>query len=122
MDTSVSVNAAPAEHGENAMTTDDGAAVRRGDPVRLRTPDRPPALPDWMIDPPPPRRTLGVRLADGVAGLPGVGAIRRRWWAWQRRERLHQRYPNTVKILAMLIAFVVSLALVLFCYALYSQA
>ncbi|MEV4710058.1 hypothetical protein [Micromonospora sp. NPDC049374] len=103
------------------MTTPDRTR-RPDDSVRLRTPDQPSALPDWMLDPPPPRRTLGVRIAEGVAALPGAGTVRRRWWAWQGRRRLRDRYPNTVKVIAMLVSFVVSLALVLFIYALYSQA
>ncbi|MDG4792473.1 hypothetical protein [Micromonospora sp. WMMD1082] len=105
------------------MTTDGGSArARRSEePVRLRTPEHPTTLPDWMRDPPPARRTLGTRLTESVAALPGAGAVRRRWWAWQGRERLHQRYPNTVKIVAMAVSFVVSLALVLFAYALYGQ-
>ncbi|MBX7268416.1 hypothetical protein KIF24_21955 [Micromonospora sp. Llam7] len=90
--------------------------------VHPRTPDRPTALPSWMLDPPPPRRTLGVRLAEAVAALPGAGWVRRRWWAWQRRQRLSQRYPNTVKILAVIVSFVVILILVLSAHALYGLA
>ncbi len=106
------------------MTTNgqSAGARRPAEPVRLRTPDRPPTLPDWMLDPPPPRRTLGVRVADAMAALPGAGWLRRRWWAWQRRQRLYQRFPNTVKILAMLVSFVVILVMVMFAYGLYSQA
>ncbi|MEV2240521.1 hypothetical protein [Micromonospora sp. NPDC049891] len=105
------------------MATDRGPdrTRRPGDPVRLRTPDQPTVLPDWMLDPPPPRRTLGVRIAEGVAALPGAGAVRRRWWSWQGRQRLRDRYPNTVKVIAMLVSFVASLALVLLIYGLYSQ-
>ncbi|PZG07975.1 hypothetical protein C1I95_30420, partial [Micromonospora craterilacus] len=80
-----------------------------------------PTLPDWMRDPPPARRTLGTRLADGMAALPGAGWLRRRWWAWQRRQRLYQRFPNTVKIGAMLVSFVVILVMVMLAYGLYGQ-
>lgn len=123
MGPSATVSAALAGHGENEMTTDRGPdRTRRPDEgVRLRTPDQPSALPDWMLNPPPARRTLGVRFAEGLAALPGAAAVRRRWWAWQGRRRLRERYPNTVKIVAMLAAFVASLALVLVIYALYGQ-
>ncbi|GIJ77086.1 hypothetical protein SAMN05443287_101264 [Micromonospora phaseoli] len=106
------------------MTT-DGDTDRARQPeehVRLRTPEQPSVLPDWMLDPPPPRRTLGVRLAEAVAALPGAGRIRRRWWIWQRRERLSQRYPNAVKIMAVLVSFAVILLLVLSVHALYGLA
>ncbi|GIJ20196.1 hypothetical protein [Micromonospora lutea] len=94
---------------------------RPDDPVRLRTPGQPSALPDWMLNPPPARRTLGVRIGEGVAALPGVGALRRRWWAWQGRQRLRERYPNTIKVIAMLFSFAASLALVVLIYALYGN-
>ncbi|WBB89179.1 hypothetical protein [Verrucosispora sp. WMMC514] len=105
------------------MSTDRGPdrTRRPDDSVGLRTPEQPSALPDWMLNPPPARRTLGTRLAEGVAALPGAGAVRRRWWAWQRRQPLRQRYPNTMKIIALLVSFVASLALVLVLYALYGQ-
>ncbi|MBQ1049336.1 hypothetical protein KBX50_12805 [Micromonospora sp. C51] len=105
------------------MTTDRGPdrTRRPEEGVRMRTPDQPSPLPDWMLNPPPARRTLGTRLAEGVAALPGAGALRRRWWAWQRRQPLRQRYPNTMKIFALLVSFVASLALVLVIYALYGQ-
>lgn len=74
-----------------------------------------------MLDPPPARRTLGARIADGVAALPGAGWLRRRWWAWQRRQRLSERFPNTVKIAAMVVSWAVIMILVLFAYALYGQ-
>ncbi|MGC5050700.1 hypothetical protein ACLQ2S_04500 [Micromonospora sp. DT48] len=92
------------------------------DPARLRPPDRPTVLPSWMLDPPPARRTLGVRITENLVALPGAAALRRRWWAWQRRQRLRERYPNTVKVVAMLVSFVASLALVLLLHALYGQA
>ncbi|MFV2100322.1 hypothetical protein [Micromonospora sp. LOL_024] len=106
------------------MTTDgDTASKRQADErVRPRTPGQPSALPDWMRDPPPPGRTLGVRLADAVAALPGAGRIRRRWWIWQQRERLAERYPNAVKIMAVVLSFVVILLLVLSAHALYGLA
>ncbi len=102
--------------------TTGGDRQRSADPIHLRTPARSSTLPEWMLDPPPPRRTLGVRLKEGIAALPGAERLRRRWWAWQRRERLYQRHPNTVKIVAMVLSWTVVLLLVLAVYALYGQA
>ncbi len=106
------------------MSTDraPGQARQREGPNRPRTPGGQSTLPGWMLDPPPPRRTLGLRIRERAAGaLPGAGWLRRRWWAWQRRERLHQRYPNTVKVAAMILAWVVALLLVMFVYALFDM-
>ncbi|RUL92871.1 hypothetical protein [Verrucosispora sp. FIM060022] len=89
--------------------------------IRLRTPRQASTLPAWMLDPPPPRRTLGVRVGQAFAALPGAGRLRRRWWAWQDRDRLYQRYPIAFKLVAMVVSWVVVMALVLLVYALYGQ-
>ncbi|TCB96218.1 hypothetical protein E0H26_16515 [Micromonospora zingiberis] len=106
------------------MTSDGTPAGRptSEEPPRLRTPRQPTTLPDWMLDPPPPRRTLGVRVAEAVAALPGAARVRRRWWAWQDRDRLYQRYPNSFKFVAIVVSWVVVMVLVMLIYALYSQA
>ncbi|MEV6690716.1 hypothetical protein AB0M35_04480 [Micromonospora sp. NPDC051196] len=102
------------------MTTDGTPTDRpvTDAPVRLRTPRQSTTLPDWMLDPPPPRRTLGARVAGAFAALPGASRLRRRWWAWQDRDRLYQRYPNTFKVVAMVVSWAVGTALVLLVYAL----
>ena len=87
-----------------------------------RTPQQPSALPDWMRDPPPPRRTLGVRFAETVEALPGARRLRERWWARQQRQKLYQRYPNAVKVVAFFLCWAVALALVLAAYALSGMA
>ncbi|MBL6274799.1 hypothetical protein JMF97_01320 [Micromonospora fiedleri] len=89
--------------------------------IRLRTPRQASTLPAWMLDPPPPRRTLGVRVGQAFAALPGADRLRRRWWAWQDRDRLYQRYPTAFKLVAMVVSWVVVMALVLLVYALYGQ-
>lgn len=112
-------------NGEVTMSMDrttGGDRQDSADPIRLRTPTRSTTLPDWMLDPPPPRRTLGVRFKERVAALPGAARLRRRWWAWQRRERLYQRHPNTVKIVAMVVSWTVILLLVLSVHALYGRS
>ncbi|MFF0719592.1 hypothetical protein [Micromonospora sp. NPDC003816] len=104
------------------MATSDGT-VRKRDPERpvsLRTPDQPSMLPDWMRDPPPPRRTLGARVGDRLAALPGARWLRGRWWAWQRRQRLYQRFPVTTKIVMMVVAWTLALILVLAAYGIFS--
>ncbi|RIV40945.1 hypothetical protein D2L64_03985 [Micromonospora radicis] len=87
----------------------------------MRTPRAPSTLPEWMLNPPPPRRTVGVRIGQAVRALPGAERLRRRWHRWQLRERLYQRYPNAVKILAMVISWFVIMILVSIAYALYAQ-
>ncbi|MGC5029607.1 hypothetical protein [Micromonospora sp. DT229] len=103
------------------MTSDGTSAERPDEAIRLRTPRPASTLPAWMLDPPPPRRTLGVRVAQAFAALPGAGRLRRRWWAWQDRDRLYQRYPTTFKLVAMVVSWIVVMALVSLLYALYAQ-
>ncbi|MEU6022063.1 hypothetical protein ACGFIK_01240 [Micromonospora sp. NPDC048871] len=103
------------------MTTGGTSTERPDETIRLRTPRPASTLPAWMLDPPPPRRTLGVRVAQAFAALPGVGRLRRRWWAWQDRDRLYQRYPTTFKMVAMVVSWIVVMALVSLLYALYAQ-
>lgn len=71
-----------------------------------------------MLDPPPPRRTAGDRIAAALLALPGAAALRRRWQAWQGRRRLYQRFPTTMKVAGFVVSFAVTLGLVLATYAL----
>ncbi|MEW2380767.1 hypothetical protein AB0873_01530 [Micromonospora sp. NPDC047707] len=87
----------------------------------LRTPQQPSSLPEWMLNPPPPRRTVGDRLAGAALALPGAAVLRRQWWAWQGRRRLHERYPNAVKVAAFFLCFAAALALVLAANALFGM-
>ena len=105
------------------MTRDATPVDRPGtaEPLRLRTPRRASTLPEWMLNPPPPRRTLGDRVATVFAALPGASRLRRRWWAWQERDRLYQRYPNAFKLVAMVVSWAVVMVLVLLVYGLYGQ-
>jgi hypothetical protein len=104
----------------NDSRTDPAAADT--DRRLLRAPQQPSTLPEWMLNPPPPRRTVGDRLAGAVNALPGAARLRRRWWAWQGRQRLHQRYPNAVKVSAFFLSFAAALALVLAANALFGMA
>ncbi|RKN49263.1 hypothetical protein [Micromonospora endolithica] len=98
---------------------------RRTDPADrrwLRAPQQPSVLPDWMRDPPPPRRTLGDRIAGAVGSLPGARRLRERRWAREQRQKLYQRYPNTVKVVAFFLCWAVALLLVLTVYGLMQLA
>jgi hypothetical protein len=90
--------------------------------ARSRRPDQPSLLPDWMRDPPPPRATLGDRIAAAVLRIPGAPGVRRGWWAWRERRRLYQRFPNAVKIVAFFASWAVALALVLIAWGLLALA
>ena len=71
------------------------------------------------------RHPLHRRSRDLVArqgsGQRCADRLRRRWWAWQDRDRLYQRYPTAFKLVAMVVSWVVVMALVLLVYALYGQ-
>ncbi|SCL33546.1 hypothetical protein GA0074692_3597 [Micromonospora pallida] len=95
---------------------------RNTDLPRARQPGQPSLLPDWMRNPPPPRTTLGDRVAGGLLRIPGAPRIRRAWWAWRERQRLYQRFPNAVKIVAFFASWAVALALVLIAWGLFSMA
>ncbi len=95
---------------------------RAGDQSFLRTPRPAATLPDWMLDPPSPRRTVGDRVAGVAWSLPGAMALRRRWWAWQGRQRLHQRFPNAVKTVSFFLCFLLALGLVLAANALFGMS
>lgn len=79
-------------------------------------------LPDWMLNPPPPRITLGQRVGAALLRLPGAPRLRRSWWAWQERQRLHERYPNSFKIIAFFASWGLAIVLFLAAYALFSLA
>lgn len=90
-------------------------------PPRLHQPEQPPSLPAWMLDPPPSRRTAGDRIATALLALPGATALHRRWQVRQDRQRLYQRFPNTMKVVGFVVCFAVTLGLVLAIYALRSS-
>lgn len=73
-------------------------------------------LPDWMRAPAPPRLTLGDRVTRALARLPGGRATQRRWWAWQDRSRLYERYPMSFKIAAFFLSWTLATVLVLAAY------
>lgn len=83
------------------------------EPTR-RAPHRPSALPDWMRNPEPEDLD--------IAPIESAGWFRRRWWAWQERRRLDQRFPVTFKVVAFFASWILALALVLGFYALYLLA
>lgn len=76
------------------------------------------ALPEWMRDPPPPRMTIGRRVDAALERRPGFVALRSRWWAWQERRRLHDRFPISFKIVAFFASWLLATALVLAAFGL----
>ncbi|SCE72673.1 hypothetical protein GA0070618_0462 [Micromonospora echinospora] len=93
-----------------------------GRSARSRPPGQPSLLPDWMRDPPPPRVTLGDRVAAGLLRLPGAPRARQSWWAWQDRRRLYERFPNSFKIVAFFASWAIALTLVLTAWGLFALA
>lgn len=91
-----------------------------GPEVRPWPSGRPSMLPDWMRNPPPPRATLGGRVAARLLRVPGAPRARRAWWAWRTRQRLHQRFPNAFKVVAFFVSWALALALLLGAYAVYA--
>jgi hypothetical protein len=79
------------------------------------------SLPEWMRNPPPPRATLGDRIVAWMLRIPGAPGVRRAWWRWQDRQRLHQRFPKTYKVVAFVVSWGLALALVLGAYALFAR-
>ncbi|WDZ87518.1 hypothetical protein [Micromonospora cathayae] len=121
----------PTEPGANAGTTThrppDRAAPRPAGPHQAgRRPAGPdqaaqrPTLPDWMLNPPPPRVTLGDRITATMLRVPGAVALRQRWWVWRDRQRLHERFPRSFKIVAFFLSWGLALFLLLTVYALFS--
>ncbi|MFE0590346.1 hypothetical protein [Micromonospora echinospora] len=90
--------------------------------VRPAPPAQPTLLPDWMRNPPPPRLTLGDRIAAGLLSIPGAPQVRRAWWAWQGRRRLSERFPNSFKIVAFFASWALALAMVLIAWGLFALA
>jgi hypothetical protein len=80
------------------------------------------ALPEWMRNPPPARLTLGRRFSGVLNRRPAWTALQRRWWAWQDRQRLYQRFPIAFKIVAFFVAWVIATVLVLAMYGIFSLA
>ena len=77
-------------------------------------------LPEWMLNPPPPRLTMTQRLTAPVTRLPGWQALQRRWWRWQDRTRLHQSHPTAFKIAAFFGSWVMIMAMLGFVYFLFA--
>ncbi|MEU4568523.1 hypothetical protein [Micromonospora sp. NPDC023956] len=86
--------------------------------VRPEPPAQPSLLPDWMRNPPPPRVTLGDRVTATLLRVPGAPGIRRAWWTWRDRQRLHERFPNSFKIVAFFVSWTLALVLLLGAYGL----
>ncbi|WBB81863.1 hypothetical protein O7606_11160 [Micromonospora sp. WMMD882] len=80
-----------------------------------------PTLPEWMLNPPPPRPTLGDRTTATLLRLPGAVAARHRWWVWRDRRRLHERFPRTFKIVAFFGSWAIALGLLLGAYGLFAR-
>lgn len=66
--------------------------------------------------------TLGRRLSSTCARIPGANGMQRRWWAWQERRRLHERFPVGFKIVSFFLAWIVATVLLLTAYALLQLA
>jgi hypothetical protein len=98
------------------MTGDAPFSVRRRPLAPAPpAPHRSSALPDWMRNPEPAGPDFDPRM--GAAGW-----FQRRWWAWQERKRLDQRYPIAFKVVAFFASWAIALALLLGMYALYRLA
>ena len=97
-----------------AGATDRVPTARRMTRAHQRTDGA--GLPDWMRNPPADRTTISDRLAR----LPGGAAVRRRWWAWQDRRRLHERFPVAFKIVAFFLSWIFATILVVFAYGFFS--
>jgi len=99
----------------------------RTTPVRPRRPFEPArpaparssALPDWMRNPQPPRETITGRALAPLGRLQVARRIQRRWWAWQERKRLDQRYPIGFKVVAFFASWIMALALLMMVFWLY---
>jgi hypothetical protein len=68
-----------------------------------------------MRDSKPARPALDQR--TGLAGW-----LQGRWWAWQGRKRLYQRYPIGFKMVAFFASWIAALALLMAVYWLYALA
>ncbi|ROO52225.1 hypothetical protein EDC02_7139 [Micromonospora sp. Llam0] len=93
--------------------TDDVAQPRRG--------RQPVTLPDWIRDPEPVRATWRQRATLAALRLPGGPRVRRAWWRWQQRQRLHRRFPILTALIAVPLAFVAIMALLSLVYWLWAR-
>jgi hypothetical protein len=75
-----------------------------------------------MLNPPPARVTVGDRVAAALLRVPGAATARERWWRWRDRQRLHQRFPRTFKIVAFFGSWAIAVFLLLAAYALFGLA
>ncbi|SCL31987.1 hypothetical protein [Micromonospora inyonensis] len=105
-----------------AYDTNTDGPDRADPPARSRPTGQPSQLPDWMRDPPPARLTLGDRVTARLLRVPGAPRLRHAWWMWRDRQRLHQRFPNSFKIVAFFVSWGLAVALLLAAYALFSLA
>ena len=78
------------------------------------------SLPEWMLNPPPPRLTLTQRLTAPVTRTPRWQALQHRWWRWQDRTRLYDRYPTAFKITAIFASWVLAMAMISVAYMLFA--
>ena len=78
------------------------------------------SLPEWMLNPPPPRLTLTQRLTAPVTRTPRWKALQQRWWRWQDRTRLYDRYPTTFKITAFFVSWLLAMVLLSVAYTLFA--
>jgi len=99
----------------------DAAGPRTDDVGQPRRGRQPVTLPDWIRDPEPVRVTWRRRAMLAALRLPGGRAVRRAWWRWQRRQRLHRRFPILTALIAVPLAFVAIMALVSLVYWLWAR-
>jgi hypothetical protein len=79
-------------------------------------------IPEWVLDPPPPRLTVGRRWSRWVDRRPWLRAVRRGWWRWRDRRKLSDRFPIAVKIIVWPIAWAIALAGFYIAYYLFEKA
>jgi hypothetical protein len=79
-------------------------------------------LPEWMLNPPPPRLTLMQRLTAPLTRQPAWRALQQRWWRWQDRTRLHESHPTAFKIVAVFASWVLIMVMLAVVYLLFALA
>lgn len=80
------------------------------------------SIPDWVLDPPPPRLTLGARWSRWVDRRPALRRLRTLWWRWRDRRRISDRFPVATKIVIWPIAWAVALTGFYLAYYLFEKA
>lgn len=99
----------------------DAAGPRTAEGDQPRRGRQPVTLPDWIRDPEPVRATWRRRAMLAALRLPGGRAVRRAWWRWQQRQRLHRRFPILTALVAVPLAFVAIMALLALVYWLWAR-